>query len=53
MKNLVTVLVGLVAVLMLLTLSAFTVDQREYALVIRLGQIVKVEKAPGDRKSVV
>ena len=47
MKNLVTVLVGLVAVLMLLTLSAFTVDQREYALVIRLGQIVKVEKAPG------
>ena len=47
MKNLVTVLFGLVAVLMLLTLSAFTVDQREYALVIRLGQIVKVEKAPG------
>lgn len=47
MKNLVTVLFGLVAVLMLLTLSAFTVDQREYALVIRLGKIVKVEKAPG------
>lgn len=47
MKNLVTVLVGMVVVFMLLTLSAFTVDQREYALVIRLGQIVKVEKSPG------
>ncbi len=47
MKNLVTVLVGIVVVFMLLTLSAFTVDQREYALVIRLGQIVKVEKSPG------
>ncbi len=47
MKNLVTVLFGLVAVFMLLTLSAFTVDQREYALVIRLGKIVKVEKSPG------
>lgn len=47
MKNLVTVLVGIAVVFMLLTLSAFTVDQREYALVIRLGQIVKVEKLPG------
>ncbi len=47
MKNLVKVLVGLVVVFMLLSLSAFTVDQREYALVIRLGQIVKVEKSPG------
>ena len=47
MKNLGALLVGLLAVLLLLSLSAFTVDQREYALVFRLGEIVSVKKEPG------
>jgi membrane protease subunit HflC len=47
MKNIATVLVGLIAVLLLISLSAFTVDQREYALVFRLGEIVSVKKEPG------
>lgn len=47
MKNLGTVLVGLIAGLLLLSLSAFSVDQREYALVFRLGEIVAVKKEPG------
>ncbi|SNR85878.1 protease FtsH subunit HflC [Methylobacillus rhizosphaerae] len=47
MRNLGTVLVGLIAALLLLSLSAFSVDQREYALVFRLGEIVSVKKEPG------
>jgi membrane protease subunit HflC len=47
MKNLGAVLLGLIAVLLLASLSAFTVDQREYALVFRLGEIISVKKAPG------
>ncbi|MCB5206077.1 protease modulator HflC [Methylovorus mays] len=47
MKNLSTVLIGLIAALLLISLSAFTVDQREYALVFRLGEIVSVKKEPG------
>jgi len=43
-KNL--VVVTLVA-LILLSLSAFTVDQTQYVLVQRLGEIVSVKKAPG------
>jgi len=47
MNNLGAVLLGLIAVLLLASLSAFTVDQREYALVFRLGEIISVKKAPG------
>ncbi len=47
MKNLGAVLLGLIAVLLLASLSVFTVDQREYALVFRLGEIISVKKAPG------
>ena len=47
MKNIGTVLIGLIAALLLLSLSAFSVDQREYALVFRLGEIVSVKKEPG------
>ena len=39
MKNIGLVLVGLLVTLMLLTMSLFIVDQREYALVFRLGEI--------------
>jgi len=44
MKNIASVLIGLMMVLLLISLSAFTVDQREYALVFRLGEIVSVKK---------
>lgn len=37
------VIIGLIA----LSLSAFTVDQREFAIVFRLGEIVSVKKEPG------
>ncbi|MCB5184181.1 protease modulator HflC [Methylobacillus gramineus] len=47
MKNIGTILLGLIAALLLLSLSAFSVDQREYALVFRLGEIVAVKKEPG------
>lgn len=47
LKNLGTVLLGLVVALLLVSFSAFTVDQREHALVFRLGKIVAVKKEPG------
>jgi membrane protease subunit HflC len=47
MKNIVTVLIGMFVVLVLASMSLYTVDQREYALVFRLGEIVAVKKEPG------
>jgi len=47
MKNIGNVLIGLLVGLVLLSMSAFTVDQREYAMVFRLGEIVSVKKQPG------
>lgn len=47
MKNIATVLIGLFVLLVLATMSLYTVDQREYALVFRLGEIVAVKKEPG------
>jgi modulator of FtsH protease HflC len=47
MKNIGIGLIGFVVVLLVLALSLFTVDQREYALVFRLGEIVAVKKEPG------
>lgn len=47
MKNIGAILVALIGGLLVLWLSAFTVDQREYALVFRLGEIVSVKKEPG------
>jgi len=47
MKHVGGVLVGLIVVLVLISLSAFTVDQREFAMVFRLGEIVSVKKEPG------
>ncbi len=47
MKNIGTVIGGLIVVLIIASLSAFTVDQREYAIVFRLGEIVSVKKSPG------
>ncbi len=47
MKNLGNVLLAVVAGLILLGLSLFTVDQRQACLVFQLGEIVSVKKEPG------
>ena len=47
MKSLGASIAVLIVVLIALSLSAFTVDQREYAIVFRLGEIVSVKKEPG------
>ncbi|OYY49939.1 MAG: HflC protein [Methylophilaceae bacterium 17-44-8] len=47
MKNFGAGLIGAFVVMVVLTLSAFTVDEREYAIVFRLGEIVSVKKTPG------
>ena len=47
MKNIGSVLIAFFALLVLVTSSAYTVDQREYALVFRLGEIVDTHKKPG------
>lgn len=47
MKNPGVVLMGVIAALLVFSLSTFTVDQREYALVKRLGKFVAVHKTPG------
>lgn len=47
MKNSKNILVLFVAALMLLSLSAFTVNQTQYVLVQRLGEIISVKKEPG------
>ncbi len=47
MGKLSRILVSFIALLILLSLSTFTVDQRQYALVFRLGEIVSVKSDPG------
>lgn len=47
MKNFGAGLIGAFVVMVVLTLSAYTVDEREYAIVFRLGEIVSVKKSPG------
>ena len=47
MKNLGVVLISLLLAIILISASMFTVDQREYALVKRLGEVVAIEKTPG------
>ena len=47
MGKLSRVLVSIIVLIILLSLSTFTVDQREFALVFRLGEIVSVKKEPG------
>lgn len=47
MRNIGNLLIGLLAALLLLSMTMFTVDQREFALVFRLGEIVSVKKEPG------
>jgi membrane protease subunit HflC len=47
MRNIGSVLIGVFVLLVIITSSAYTVDQREYALVFRLGEIVSVKSEPG------
>jgi modulator of FtsH protease HflC len=45
--NLASAIVGLVVVLIIASLSVFIVDQRQNAMVFRLGEVVGVETKPG------
>lgn len=47
MKNIKNILIFAIVGLMFLSVSAFTVDQTQYVLVQRLGEIVSVKKEPG------
>jgi modulator of FtsH protease HflC len=47
MKNIGTLLLVLFVVIVIAAMSCFTVDQRQFALVIRLGEIVAEIKEPG------
>ncbi|MDP1596458.1 MAG: protease modulator HflC [Methylotenera sp.] len=47
MKNIKNILIFAIVGLMFLSVSAFTVDQTQYVLVQRLGEIVAVKKQPG------
>ncbi|OGV78157.1 MAG: HflC protein [Methylotenera sp. RIFCSPLOWO2_02_FULL_45_14] len=47
MKNIKNTLIFAIVGLMFLSVSAFTVDQTQYVLVQRLGEIVAVKKEPG------
>lgn len=46
-RNLTLVLVGLVAALIVASLTLFSVDQRQHAIVFRLGEPVNVIRSPG------
>ena len=45
--NIGTILIGAVVALIILSLALFIVDQRQNAMVFRLGEVVKVETKPG------
>jgi modulator of FtsH protease HflC len=47
MKNIGVALIGIIAVLVLASLGMFTVDQRQNAIVFRLGEIISVKTEPG------
>jgi modulator of FtsH protease HflC len=47
MKNIGIVVVGFLLGIILISASTFTVDQREYALVKRLGEVVAIKKTAG------
>jgi membrane protease subunit HflC len=47
MRNLGAVLITLIGVLVVASLTLFTVDQRQNAIVFRLGEIISVKKEPG------
>ena len=46
-KNISNVLIGAVAVLVVLSMSMFVVDQRQSAIVFQLGEVVRIKPEPG------
>lgn len=46
-QSLANFLIGALLSLVLLSMSAYTVDEREYAMVFRLGEVVAVKREPG------
>ena len=46
-KNFGNILVGAIALMILLSLSMFVVDQRQTAIVFQLGEVVSVKTQPG------
>ena len=46
-RNLGIVLAGIVALIVIASLSLFIVDQRQHAIVFRLGEVVRIVKEPG------
>ena len=47
MRNIPKLATTIILLLIILTLSTFTVDQREHAIVFRLGEIISVKDEPG------
>ena len=45
--SLTTALIVIVVILVLASMSLFTVDQRQNAIVLRLGEVVSIKKDPG------
>lgn len=46
-RNIGPVLIGLIALLLVLAMSVFVVDQRQNAIVFRLGEVIAIQKEPG------
>ena len=46
-RNLTPIIIGLAVLLMILSMSMFVVDQRQNAIVFRLGEVVSIKKDPG------
>ena len=47
MDRIIPSIIGILAVLLVLSLSLFTVDQRQFALVFQFGEVVRIIKSPG------
>ena len=46
-RNLTPIIIGLGVVLMILSMSMFVVDQRQNAIIFRLGEVISIKKDPG------
>ena len=46
-RNFAPILIGLAALLLILSMSMFVVDQRQNSIVFRLGEVVAIQKQPG------
>ena len=46
-RNFGPILIGVVALLLILSMSMFVVDQRQNSIVFRLGEVVAIQKEPG------